>query len=406
MITPGDLLDLTVETVAYRGSGIARHEGCVVFVAGVAPGERVRVRVDRLRRNYAEARLLAVLASAPERIAPCCRLADGTRVPGCVYDHLAYPAEVALKHRQAGEFLGLLPGAAGARILPAVPSPADRHYRNKIVLHAQRARRGLPALVLGYLGDDNRTVVDIPACPLACAPINEALAAFRVSREFGRQPDGGSDTFRWTAADGVRRWSGGDAPPAERLTEETPLGPVAVPAGAFHQVNPGLAPALVRQVSEWFGEAGGAGADVLDLYCGVGAFGLACGRAGARRVVGIETGRDAVAAARDNARRHAIPAVFHCRTAAEAAAGGFDGVALGAATVVVDPPRQGLEPAVTAALARLRPARILYVSCDPATLARDLRALLPAGYELRVWRVFDLFPRTAHFETVVWLERR
>ena len=92
MLSLGDPLDLTIDSIAYRGHGVARHEGMVIFVAGVAPGERVRARIVKLRRNYAEAQRLAVQESSPDRILPCCRLPNGTRVPGCVYDHLAYPA--------------------------------------------------------------------------------------------------------------------------------------------------------------------------------------------------------------------------------------------------------------------------------------------------------------------------
>ena len=400
MFSTDDTLDLSIESVAYRGSGIARLEGMVIFVAGVAPGEKVRARITKLHKNYAEAQLLAVLESSPDRIQPFCRLPNGTRVPGCVYDHLAYPAEVALKQRQAEEFLRRLPGGDALAFAPPVPSPLDRHYRNKIVLHAQRAARDrMPRL--GYFGDDNRTVVDIPSCPLARAEINVALAEFRKSDDFSRLRDMQAVTFRWTVADGAGWWRG-ERPQHDRLiTEGAPFGAVRVPAEGFYQVNPEVASELVRQVVAWFT----AGNDLLDLYCGVGVFAIACAKAGARQVTGIESGRTAVAAAAENARNHGVPATFHCRTMTEAARDGFGGAGLTPATVVVDPPRQGLEPEVTQALATAKPQRIFYISCDPATLTRDLKILLPAGYALRAARVFDMFPRTAHFETAVWMER-
>ena len=425
-------MDLTIDSVAYRGPGVARHEGMVVFVAGVAPGERVRVRIVKLRRNYAEAQLLAVQESSPDRIPPCCRLPNGARVPGCVYDHLAYPAEVALKQRQAEEFLRRLPGGDALAFAPPFPSPLDRHYRNKIVLHSQRTPRDkLPRL--GYFGDDNRTVIDIPACPLARAEINTALADFRRSGDFRRLRDAEAVTFRWTPADGVVWWRG-ENPQHSHLTEAAPFGAVRVPADGFYQVNPEVAAELVRQVAMWFqeeepemAETGGANSaspvssvpgrargarhsssdrDLLDLYCGVGVFAIACAKAGARRVEGIESGRAAIAAATENARAHDVQAAFHCRTMLAAAQDGFGGFVMTRATMLVDPPRQGLEPEVARALAQARPPRLCYVSCDPATLARDLKILLPAGYAPRHTRVFDMFPRTAHFETAVWLVRR
>ena len=445
MLSAGAQLDLTIESIAYRGQGVARLEGLVIFVAGVAPGERVRVRIEKQRRNYAEARLLAVQESSPDRIQPCCRLSNGTRIPGCVYDHLAYPAEVALKQRQLEDFLRRLPGGEAITFAPPVPSPLDRHYRNKIVLHAQRTPRDkVPRL--GYFGEDNRTVIDIPACPLARAEINTALAAFRKPGTLRSLHDGETVTFRWTAANGVVVWRGefseqalgpgragatvaqaecGEPDQIDRpetsaenhhnpcITEHTTFGDVRVPADGFYQVNPEVAAELVQQVAKWFVESRGARSarpsipnhDLLDLYCGVGVFAIACAKVGAGRVEGIESGRTAVAAANENAREHGVQATFHCRIMTDAARDNFGGFDMTQATVIVDPPRQGLEPEVAQALAAAKPAQIFYISCDPATLTRDLKILLPAGYALREARVFDMFPRTAHFETAVRMEK-
>jgi 23S rRNA (uracil1939-C5)-methyltransferase len=408
--------DLTIESVAYRGRGIARLDGWACFVDGVAPGELVRVRVEKLHRNFVEARLLDVLQPSADRIAPCCRLPDGTRVPGCVYDHLAYAAELAVKQRQLDDFLRRLPGAAQVTMAPPCPSPLDRHYRNKLVLHAQRQARE-PQPRLGYYGDDNRTVIDIPACPLARAEINTALAAFRQSVEFRRLRQAESVTFRWTATDGVVVWRDDHAPTRRHLTELAPCGAMAVPVDGFYQVNPEVAAALMRQVMAWYaGDASGAAPDaprppsasapnLLDLYCGVGVFALACGKMGAPQVAGIEAHPAALAAAQANAVSQAVAATFHCQAMSAAAQQRFGGLDLTETTVIVDPPRQGLEPVVAQALAAAQPPRIFYISCDPATLTRDLKILLPAGYAIRQARLFDMFPRTAHFETAVWLER-
>jgi 23S rRNA (uracil1939-C5)-methyltransferase len=408
----GDELELVIESVVYRGAGLARHAGCVVFVAGVAPGERVRVRVERLRRNYAEARLLAVVTPSADRIAPCCRLpaAPGARLaprsaPGCVYDHLSYAAEVAVKQRQLADFLGRLPQSEGAMAcLPPVASPMELHYRNKIVLHAARGRADrVPRL--GYLAEDNRTVVDVPACPLARAPINAELARFRAAAAFQHLRDGQDVTFRWTVADGVVQWIDRPATDAPWLIEASPIGPLRVSCGGFYQVNPEVAQALVQQVAAWYTEVSAITPDVLDLYCGVGGFGLACAQSGARRVLGIESGRDAIDCARANARALNAAVEFRCQRGLQAASEAFGGFDLATATVIVDPPRDGLEPPVCEALAAGRPPRIIYISCDPATLTRDLKILLPTGYRIVAARLFDLFPRTAHFETAVLLAR-
>lgn len=400
-MTVGDRLDLVVETVVYRGRGLARHAGQVVFVAGVAPGERVRVRITRLHRQYAEALLLEVLEPAATRCQPCCRLPDGTLVPGCVYDHLAYPAELAVKQGQLEGFLRRLPGNDGLAFLPPVASSRELHYRNKIVLHAARPPTA-QAPLLGYVGDDNRLVVDLPTCPLARDPINAALTHFRASDDFRRLRTEQDVTFRWTPAEGAVWWTD-TSPRLTPLTEQTPFGPVQTPADGFFQVNPEVADALVHHVTTWCLSAGGAGQPLLDLYCGIGVFALASALAGAGIVAGIEAGRAAVAAARTNARTYGVSADFRCQTVAQAAHTRFGGFDLADATVVVDPPRQGLEPGVAAALAALKPPRLCYVSCDPATLTRDLKVLLAAGYAPQQARLFDMFPRTAHFETVVGL---
>jgi 23S rRNA (uracil1939-C5)-methyltransferase len=397
--------ELAIASVAYRGAGVARREGFVFFVPGTAPGERVRARLVRRHSRYAEAALTEVLAPSPDRIAPCCRLADGTRVPGCVYDHLAYPAEVALKQSQAEDFLRRLPGGPAFAFAPPFPSPRALHYRNKLVLHARRLP-GEKTPRLGYFGDDNRRVLDLPACPLAREPINAALTAFRAGETFAALRDGQTATFRWTARDGVVRWLDDRLPrDPPRLTEETPCGPLAVPLDGFFQVNPEVAAGIVRQVVAWV-TADGAPERVLDLYCGAGVLALACARAGVRRVAGIESGRAAVAAARANAAAlGCADAVFRCQSAAAAAGRAFDGFVNARTTVVANPPRRGLEPAVARALADSRAPRLVYVACDPATLARDLRPLLAAGFVPRAARVFDLFPRTAHFETAILLDR-
>ena len=407
----GQQVDLEITKVVYRGDGLARLDGLVFFVPGVVTGERVRAEVVRMRKNYVEARLLEVLEAAPERVAPDCRLESGAPVPGCVYDHLSYQAEVAVKREQLLDMVRRLPGCAEVSDEPPFASPLARHYRNKIVLHAQRPRPDEDgaqdvAPRLGYFGSDNRSVVDVPQCPLARGPINEALARFRDSEAFRDMRHGESITFRWSSADGVKSWIG-DAPPGLELSEHSPAGALRVPSDGFYQVNPEVGYALVRQVREWFAAATASGvSDVLDLYSGVGCFGLACAYDGkVRNLMGIESGRRAVAAAEANAAALGVKGTFHCMAVEKAAQRRFGGIDGSQAYVVVDPPRDGLEAKVAKALVTLAAPLLCYVSCDPATLCRDLNILLAGGYRVNRLRLFDMFPRTAHFESVVELAR-
>lgn len=405
----GQQLELDIASVVYRGSGLARHEGLVVFVPGCAPGERVKAEIVRLRKNYAEARLISVLTPSPDRSDPCCRLDNGFHVPGCVYDHLAYTAEVDLKSGQLLEMLRRLPHCEDVSLDPPFASPLSLNYRNKIVLHTRRPRGTAAEAVgtaplLGYLGDDNRTVIDLPQCPLARVPINETLTRFRQGEAFLKLAHGDDVTFRWTSADGVKSWV--EQPPKNLvLREHSPAGPLAVPADGFYQVNPEVGYALVRQVQEWFSATKDTVCDVLDLYCGVGVFGLTCAMEGARNLMGVESGKSAVAAAMANAIALGIKGAFHTVSVGAAAAQHFGGIDCSQAFVIVDPPRTGLEPKVADTLVRIGPPRIAYVSCDPARLCRDLKVFVAGGYRIANARMFDMFPRTAHFESAVLLQR-
>ena len=400
--TLGCETELTIHDVAYRGSGIARLGGIVVFVPGTLPGEVVKVRITGTGKRYLTGEAVEILKQSSDRIAPCCRLADGTRVPGCVYDHAAYGAEVVLKDAQLRNFLRKLVTDNGT-FLPPVPSPSPLHYRNKAVFHAQTGRNGI--LRAGYLADDNRTVIDIPNCPLADEAINEAWTRLRNE---GNLHDGDAITFRHTRADGVVSWVGRPSDKARWLTEESIVGPVLVPPDGFFQVNPGVADALVAEVRSWIAEtAREMGAmHLLDLYCGVGVFGLAAAKDGMTEVIGIESGRNAVTAAKRNARALGVAqASFHCETAAEAARKHFHCTDFSRTIAVVDPPRSGMEKSAAEALAEAGPPAVVYVSCDPATLTRDLCIFAAHGYAVRRARVFDMFPRTLHFESAVLLGR-
>lgn len=411
----GDLLTVQIETLAYGGDGLARAGGQVVFVPETAPGDTVLARVTQVKRNYARAAAESLLAASPDRAEPCCRAPDpdhagaAVRVPGCVYDHLDYAAELRAKQRQLEGFLRrLAPPDAALPLLPALAAPAPLHYRNKVTLHAARAADG--GARLGYRLEPSHRVLDLAACPLAAEPLNRLLAGLRAAGRHAALPDGARVTLRHTPRDGALWWSdAGSAGAAlpEFLTEESPAGPLRVPRDGFYQVNPAASDALVRQAASWFGERPETG-EVLDLYCGVGVFGFACLAAGGRRLTGVESGRTAVAAARMNARALGLrDASFHCCALGRERADLRSLVADPArATALVDPPREGLAPEVIRALADLAPARLFYISCDPATLARDLAALTAGGrYRLARARLFDLFPRTAHFETLAELAR-
>lgn len=410
-MTAGDTLTCTINNLAYGGDGIARVDGRVLFIPETAAGDTALVRITQVKKHFARAEVTKLLEASPDRAEPCCRVRDPdtgdfARVPGCVYDHLSYEAELRAKTDQLQGFLCRLPSHPLPDGLSAVGSPASLHYRNKVVLHAARSRGGM---CLGYRQEPVHRVLDIEACPLACGEINGALSAVRSSERFHQLRAGADITFRHTPHDGTLAWTGdqailGSSP--DLLTENSPLGPLRVPRNGFYQVNPAVADVLVRTVARWFAEDS-SGKEILDLYCGVGVFGLACLAQGGTRLVGVESGRDAVSAARQNAEALGAPASFLCHAL------GHTPLPLASlagspwqTTAIIDPPREGMAAGMTNALAESGIARLIYVSCDPATLARDLSLLLAnRRYRLARAQLFDMFPRTAHFETAVELIR-
>lgn len=401
---PGDVLDLRIESVGYRGVGVARTEGMVVLVPETAVGEAVRIRVLRRKRRHLEGRLVAVLTPSPLRRDPPVHVLPGNppgAMPGCVYGHLEYREECRLKREQLASFLERAGLFRGADVPPIFPSPANLHYRNKIVLHAQ-VREGETAL--GYVGEDNRTVVDLPRCPLAMAPLNERLRQLRSGKEFRRRAGRHRRlVLRWTEPDGALAWWDRAARGDDWLREDSPLGRLLAPRGAFYQVNPPVAHAVMRQVEQWIEET--APERVLDLYCGVGGFALAAAAKGVPEVRGIDSHAEAIRAARENALRMGRTVRFECLDAAEALRDFPAGAPERDRTcLVLDPPRRGVSRAVLEAVRTLRPGTVLYVSCAPDTLVRDLAVLREHGYRVRDVSSFDMFPRTAAFETVVRLE--
>jgi 23S rRNA (uracil1939-C5)-methyltransferase len=249
-------------------------------------------------------------------------------------------------------------------------------------------------------------VVDLPQCPLATEPVNRAIEAFRSSDAWRTVRDGTDVVFREISPAKAGWWSrqipGGTLPSI--LIEDTACGPLRVPRNAFFQVNASMAPKLIETVCKWFEDGAAEMPEIIDGYCGVGVLGLSCMKHGGKRLVGIESSRSSVEAARQNARMWEVPAEFRCVSLGEEPFAIKSCIGNRAkTTLVLDPPRGGMSPNWTDQVVKSGIPRVFYVSCDPATLARDLRILVDGGYELKRVQLLDLFPRTARFETVTEL---
>ena len=386
----------------YGGDGLGRlGDGRVVFVPGAWAGENVRAEIVEERRNYVKARLVEVVEPSPERI-------DGgsvSEVPGCVYANLSCRGEYAAKEGQLVEFLERARLDFGTVQSPAADQEHMLNYRNKVVYHFARRGNGW---AIGYRREPSHDIVDVENDPLAVAEINAKLPEIRksvlallttgpaaVRREVERK---GDVTIRWSEKTGVKWWVG-EAPEGVVMRETTCGRTFDVPAGGFYQVNPTVGESLVRSVVAEYGKAKEEIPRLIDLYCGVGVFGLCCAP---KKLLGIESGKKAVEFARRNAQSFGLDGTFVAgrvvdRLGKVKCAGDF--------AVVVDPPRGGMEPGMARRLAQFGASKIYCVSCDPATMTRDLKELC-RSYRIESVRWFNMFPRTARFETLVVLERK
>jgi 23S rRNA (uracil1939-C5)-methyltransferase len=439
----GDELELTVDSLAFGGAGVARLDGYVVFVTGGVPGDRVRAVVGRAKRAYAEARATEILEPSPDRLEP--RAAH----PGAPWQVLPYARQLEVKQAQVHDALRRLGRLDGYLAEPIVPALEPWRYRNKLEYSFAADRRG--RLVCGFHAPGQwQEIVEVRDCLLASAPANAlrerivqwcrsaGLSAYdrrsgegflrnlvvREARRSGQlqarlvTSPGELDTdalaaaaepldgllWTWTA-DVAETTQGGETQllaGTPYIDEEIGGLRVRISAQAFFQTNTEMAERLYGTALEYAAPRGFE--RVYDLYCGIGTIGLLFAPRVAE-VWGLELGAEAVSDAIANARLNEIDnARFFAgdvRLALRellARAGRPD-------VLVVDPPRAGVSQKVVRRIIEAAPAKIVYVSCNPTTLAPNAAQLVQAGYALRRVRPVDMFPQTPHIECVAELAR-
>ncbi len=448
-----DLIDsLVLHGVAHGGEAVGRAGDLVAFIGLGLPGERVRVEVTERKPRYLRGRVVEVLEPSPERATPPCPI-FGT-CGGCQWQHATYAAQLAFKTAVLRDQLARLGGFADPPLEPALASPLEWHYRNTVQLvpavlaggrpvAASRARGGTGRLLCFQRAHSNEPV-PVEHCYIADELINRAIhrlpwpalpddlwtalheivvravpkKALQVTLVSERSLARASlKAFVEAAREAMPELSGvlvartrggpphliwGEGSLWFRLGEAR----LEVPAGAFVQANLGVAAVLAGTIVEWLQPK--RGDSVLDAYAGTGTFTIPLARQ-AGTVVAVEENRSAAEAAARNVadaglvnvqvRGESVEQAFRTLAPREAGpAASFD-------YVVLDPPRKGCSPEALDGIVRLAPRRIVYVSCEPSTLARDLRRLAAAGYRLRRSRVADMFPQTYHLESISLLER-
>lgn len=427
-------IELEIEKMIYGGDGLARTEGKSVFVPFVLPGERITAELTQAHRSFARAEITAIQSPSPHRIAPGCPYFG--ECGGCHYQHADYAAQLAIKHDVFIEALRRIGRIELEVPLQSIPSPEPWHYRNRTRLHIEQR----PAFRMGYYRAGSHALLDIEQCPISSPLLNRALSVVRQLGSSSAVPRSATEielfanaadqqclielytteandrnlfeTFAEQlrsslpecagvhlffqsptsrgAVSGVSHLCGSGA---SALEYEVGEGSFRVSAGGFFQVN--------RLLIERFAElvvADAHGKRALDLYSGAGLFAVRLSER-FREVLAVEVSPPAYGDLEANLaaknRTFRLTTESFLRDRAKLAAG--------CELAVVDPPRAGLGAETARLLANAAPRHITYVSCDPATLARDLRVLIESGYRIGEALLVDMFPQTFHIESVIRL---
>lgn len=444
-VSPGAELELSIDSLAFGARGVGRVDGFVVFVDGGLPGDLVRARIHRVKRRHAEATAVAVLAPGPDRVvAPCAHFPE---CGGCRLQNLAYPAQAALKERQVRDAIVRIAGVAGAAIAPIVRADEPYAYRNKLEYAFTNTADGVAAglhpagrfddvipitrcWLTGDLGNAIRDVVQIWARAQGLRAYDQRTGSgylrhlvVREARTTGAalvllvtaegelpardalrdalHPLPAVRSVHWAVNSGVSEVTNrpavliaGDATMDEEILGlRFTVGPTT-----FLQTNTTMVERLYGIALEACALRGDE--LVFDLYCGVGPISLALARRVAR-VFGMELSTESVARAAENAARNGIAnATFVAGDVARHLSRLLELAGRAPDLIVVDPPRAGLGPKALRRIAELSPPRIVYVSCNPTTLAGDAGVFVTHGYQLASVQPLDMFPQTPHVEAV------
>jgi tRNA/tmRNA/rRNA uracil-C5-methylase (TrmA/RlmC/RlmD family) len=364
-----DKISLTIHDLAFGGEGVGRVDDFVVFVPFVIVGETVEAEITEVKKNFARAKLLRIVTPSPERVTPECRYF--TQCGGCQYQHIDYAAQLGFKHKQIADLFERFGKISREIVAPVIPCPSPYGYRNRIMIRSQWNGPS-KKLEIGFIRSDNNFVVDIEECKIAEPALNEQIKQVHANPP----PKGGIKVVLRVQPE---NWD--------------------VPESSFFQNNFFLLPKLVGTVKDFL-KAGGA-RHLIDLYCGVGFFGIEAADV-VDSFVGVEYDQLAIAAAKKNAASRKIQnGEFISAKVEEVLPGLLQKFSPEKTSVILDPPRKGCWPETLQLLRETRPAQVVYVSCHPATMARDLNILCADGvFELARVQPLDMFPQTQHVECV------
>lgn len=452
MLKKNELYETDITAFTTEGNGICRIDEMAVFVPGTAIGDHCIVRIVKVLKSYAFGRLEELLIPSKDRTEPDCNVS--AQCGGCVYRHITYKAELAAKEQRVRDALERIGGFRGIEIQPIISAPDRNHYRNKCQLPIGLSKDG--KMQLGFYAVNSHRIVDTHTCMLQPTEFDRIAEAFRAWQETA-----GESIYDEASHSGVLRHlymrcgeKSGEilvcvVANSRKLRDEALLVSSlrkAVPEitgivlninrektnvvlgkenrtlwgkdtitdtlcglqfeispHAFYQVNRTQAEVLYEKAAEYAALTGNE--NLLDLYCGTGTIGLSMAKK-AKKLIGAEIVSAAIENAKRNAARNNIAnAEFICGDAAEAAQTLYQRGEK-PDVIVIDPPRKGCDTALISCISNMDPVRVVYISCDPATLARDLKHFDEVGYKINAVTPVDMFPCTAHVETVCLMSKK
>ena len=449
MIKKNDIFEAAVCAMGCEGEGIVKTDGFAVFVPFAAKGDKIKLKILKVNKNFGFGKVLEVLEPAEDRVEPVCP-AFG-KCGGCNLQHLSYPAQLLYKREKVYEAIKRI-GGADIEVAPCTPSPDALEYRNKISVPVCSIDGKTEA---GFFAPHSHRVVPCQACVLQDKVFYEIIEAVKAHMDkygiaaYDEERHKGYVRHIYIRRGAKTRETMVSIVSAKgKLKNENELvssllgvcGDIKsviinenkdktnvilgdkcrviygsdyikdmlcgkefiIHHNSFYQINSRLTELLYKKGAELLGDL--RGKTVLDIYCGIGTISLTCA-SDAERIIGIEYVKEAAENAKENAALNGIEnAEFYAGDASEVMEKlSKDGIKADA--IILDPPRKGCDEALLKTVANLNPAKILYISCNPATLARDMKYLSSYGYNADTAYPFDMFPQTAHVESVVLLTK-
>jgi 23S rRNA (uracil1939-C5)-methyltransferase len=423
-IEAGDIVELFIEKLLYGGLGLSHYGSIACFVNDVIPGETVLASIDAIKKHYLKTSLQHIVIPSPHRIEPHCRLFS--HCGGCQLQHMDYRMQLECKSMIVKECFERIGAIRNPPLLPICPSPATFHYRSRanFKIHANTS------CTIGYYQRSTHTIIPVPECPLLVPPLNQALEQIRSLLNTASFPIKNISELQllFIKAAGevlVSFYSEAILTACAVITKDTRLQWITIhdstclSAGelmldeeilamsfkrgptTFYQVNINQNITMIQQVVNFLKPV--QNKRILDLYCGCGNFSLFLAREGAQ-IIGIDSNKCAIDEAIQNARANNLPDCVYIQGNVESVT---DYLKIGQCdAVLINPPRLGCSQKVLDIVTGLQPRTIIYISCNPSTLARDVKQLITSGYAADSIQPVDMFPQTFHIETVIKLFKR